>query len=103
MRQWLKYQWPKYIYAYMARMSVNDKCPCRKFCDSSQLNNWILDSWETCHLTPEVLGFVSGLLEDKDKHIKVSNGHHVMAKHKGEVQIKCVTITEILLSQRYTM
>ena len=34
----------KKIYAYMARMSDNEKCPSRKFCNSSQLTNWILDS-----------------------------------------------------------
>ena len=32
------------IYASMARMSSNDKCPIGNFCDSSQLTNWILDS-----------------------------------------------------------
>ena len=40
------------IYASMARISGNDECPSGKFCDSSQLTNWILDSRATCHVTP---------------------------------------------------
>ena len=44
------------IYAYMARMSDNDKSLSRDFGDSLQLTNWILDSGATCHMTPHVLG-----------------------------------------------
>ena len=40
------------IYASMARMSGNDKCPSGNFGDSLQLTNWILDSGATCHMTP---------------------------------------------------
>ena len=40
------------IYAYMARMSSNDKCTSGNFGDSSQLTNWILGSGATCHMTP---------------------------------------------------
>ena len=32
------------IYAYMARMSVNDECTSGNFGKSSHLNNWFLDS-----------------------------------------------------------
>ena len=39
-------------------------------------------------MTPEVLGFIPGFLEDTDKHIEVSDGNHVMEKQKGQVQIK---------------
>ena len=53
-------------------------------------------------MTPEVSGFIPGLLEDTDKHIEVADGHHVTAKQKGQVRINCATITEILLLQRYT-
>ena len=42
----------KYIYAYMARMSGNDKCTSGKFGDSSQFTNWILDSGAIGHMTP---------------------------------------------------
>ena len=55
------------IYASMARMSGNDKCPSKSFGDSSQLTNWILDSVSTCHMTPEVSDFIPGSLEDTDK------------------------------------
>ena len=46
------------IYACMARISGNDKCPSGNFGDSSQLTNWILDSGATCHITPEVSYFI---------------------------------------------
>ena len=58
-------------------MSDNEKIPRRYFGDSSQLTHWILDSETTCHMTPQVLGFIPGLLEDTDKHIEVVDGHHV--------------------------
>ena len=51
-------------------------------------------------MTPEVSDFIPGSLEDTDKYIEVTDGHHVTAKKKGQVQIKCATITEILLLQR---
>ena len=53
-------------------------------------------------MKPEISYFITGSLEDTDKHIEVVDGHHVAAKRKGQVRIKCVTITEILSSQRYT-
>ena len=71
----------------MARMSNNDKCPSGNFGDSSQLTTWILDSRATCHMTPEVSDFISGSLEDTDKHIEVADRHHVTAK-KSQVRIK---------------
>ena len=48
------------IYVYMVRMSSNDKRKSENYDDSSQLNNWILDSGATCHMTPEVLHFIPG-------------------------------------------
>ena len=53
-------------------------------------------------MTPEVLYFIPGSLEDTDKHIEVSDIHYVTAKQKGQVRIKYVTIMEILSSQHYT-
>ena len=48
------------IYASIARVSGNDKCPGGNFGDKSQLTNWILDSEATCHMTPEVSDFIPG-------------------------------------------
>ena len=39
-------------------------------------------------MTPEVSDFIPGSLEDTDKHIEVTDGHHVTAKQNGQVQIK---------------
>ena len=39
-------------------------------------------------MTPEVSDFILGSLKDTDEHIEVSDGHHVTAKQKGQVQIK---------------
>ena len=39
-------------------------------------------------MTPEVSYFITGSLEDTDKHIEVADGHHITAKQKGQVQIK---------------
>ena len=40
-------------------------------------------------MTPEVSDFISGSLEDTDKHIEVADVHHVTAK-KGQVRIKII-------------
>ena len=42
-------------------------------------------------MTPEVLHFIPGSLEDTDKYIEVGDGHHVTAKQKGQVPIKMWT------------
>ena len=39
-------------------------------------------------MTPEVSDFIPVSLEDTDKHIEVSEGYHVTAKQKFQVQIK---------------
>ena len=70
------------IYASMARISGNGKCPSGNFGDSSQLTNWILDSVATCHMKLEGSDFIPCLLEDTDKHIEVVDGHHATAKQK---------------------
>ena len=72
----------------MAHMSGNGKCPSGNFGDSSQFTDWILDYEATCHMTPDVLDFIPGSLEDTDKHIEVADGHHVTAKQKCQVRIK---------------
>ena len=72
----------------MAQMSGNYESPSRDFGDSLQLNNWVLYSGATCHMTPHISGYIHVSLEDIYKRIKVADGHHVTAKQKGNVQIK---------------
>ena len=72
----------------MPRMSSDDKRKIVKYCDSSQLTNWILDSGATCHMTLEFTYFIPGSLEDTDKFIEVADRHHVTAKQKSQVRIK---------------
>ena len=68
-----KYQ---YIYAYMARISGTEESSSRDFGDSLQLTNWILDSGETCHMTPQVSCFIPRSLEDTEKYIEVVDGNY---------------------------
>ena len=84
----------------MARMSGDDEFPSGNFVDSSQYTNWILDYGATCHITPDVSDFISGSLEDTDKHIEVADRHHITEIKKDKYELKCATLTEILLSQR---
>ena len=62
------------IYASIARMSYNAKIPRRYFGDSSQVTNWILDSGAPCHMTPDILDFIPGSLEEMDKYIEAADG-----------------------------
>ena len=39
-------------------------------------------------MTPQVSGFILGLLEDTDKYIKVADGYYITAKQKGQVQTR---------------
>ena len=39
-------------------------------------------------MTPEVLDFIPGSLEDTDKYIEVADGHNVTGKQKDQVQIQ---------------
>ena len=66
----------------MAQMSGNDEIISRDFGDSSKLTNWILDSGEMCHMTPQVSDFIPYSLKYMDKNIEVSDGHPVAAKQK---------------------
>ena len=77
------------VYASMARMSNDDVRKNTDYGDSLQLTNWILDSGATCHMTPEVTDFIPGSLEDTDKFIEVSDGHHVTVKKKDQYAYKC--------------
>ena len=72
----------------MAWISSKYESSSRNFGGNLQLTNWILYSGATCYMTPEVLDFIPGLLEDTDKYIEVTYGNQIMAKQKGNVQIK---------------
>ena len=71
----------------MARMLGNNKFTSGNFGDTLQLTNWILDSGAMCHITPAVQDFISGSLENTDKHIEVADRNHVTSK-KGQFIIK---------------
>ena len=69
-------------------MYSNDNSSSRYFGDSLQLTDWILDSGTTCHMTPQVSGFIPGALVDTDKYIKFYYVYHVTMNKKVQVQIK---------------
>ena len=73
------------IYASMVHMYDNNEFPDRDFGDNSKLTNLILDSGATCLMTPQVSDFLPGLLEDTDKDIEVTDGHHAKSKQKGQL------------------
>ena len=72
----------------MEHIYGHDKCPSESVGDCSQLTNWISKSGAKCHMTPQVSDYIPGSLEDMDKHIKVSDRHHITAKQKRQVRIK---------------
>ena len=55
----------------MACMSIDEERKSEKYGDSSQLTSWILDPGVTFHMTPEVLGFLQGTLENKKNTLKL--------------------------------
>ena len=59
-------------------------------------------------MTPEISGFIPGLLVETDKYVQVSDGNLFTAKQTGEVQIKMrydnikpfiATLYNVLLAQ----
>ena len=66
----------------MARMTSDDKRKSVKYDDSSQLTNWILDSGAMCDMRPEVTDFIPVSLDDTNKFIEVTDGHHATAKKR---------------------
>ena len=68
------------IYTSMACIYSNAEIPIRYFGDSSQLSNWIIDSGETCHMTPDILDFILGSLVETDKYIEVADENFVTAE-----------------------
>ena len=61
-------------------MSSNEEIPRRDFGDSSQLINWILDSGETFHMTPDISDFIPGSLAETDKYIEFLDLRFITAK-----------------------
>ena len=76
------------IYVSMVRMYPNAESTRICFGDSSQPNNWILDSGATCHMKPEISDFIPDLLVETEKYIEVEDGHLITGRQTGEVQIK---------------
>ena len=66
----------------MAHMYSNAENPRRYFKDSSQLNNCILDSGATFHMTLDISDFVLGSLSETDKYIKILNGIFVTERNR---------------------
>ena len=88
----------------MAHMSDNAKCSSRDFSDILQLTNWILDSGARFRMVPQVSDYISGSLEDRDKHIEVADGHHVTEIQKGQVRIKmCDNNRDTLIVTLYNL
>ena len=72
------------IYESMVLMFGNDKSSSRYFGVCLQFTNWTLDSGATCHVKPQILNLIPGLLEDKDKYTQVTGGHYATAKQKDK-------------------
>ena len=89
------------IYTSMTHISYNTESPRRDFGDRSQQTNSILESVTTCHMTPEISGFIPGSLVETDKYIEVSDGNFVLAKQIVEVQMKKMIVTANPLFIRY--
>ena len=64
----------------MSRMSFNAKSSRRDFGDSLQMNNWVLDSGATCHMTPEISDFILGSLVETDKYIEIADEYFFTEK-----------------------
>ena len=89
------------IYTYMARMSSDEEREIKEYGDSLQLTNWILDSGEMCHMTPEVTEFIPGSLEDTENSLKLRTDIKSRRNKKVQYLYKCATITERNPSQPY--
>ena len=67
----------------MACFSTNAGSSRSNYGDISQLTNWILDSGETCHMKPEISGFIMVSLVETHKYTKFAYVHFVTAKQTG--------------------
>ena len=61
-------------------MYYNAEGPGRDFGDSFQLSNWIIDSGDNFHMTPDISDLILGSLAETYKCIDVADGHFVTAK-----------------------
>ena len=64
----------------MAHIFSNAENPTRNYGESSQLNNWILDSGATCHMTQDISYLIPGSLAETYKYIKVADANLVTVK-----------------------
>ena len=55
------------IYTSMEHMSYNVEIPRNNYGDNLQLTDWILDSYFTCHTTPEISDFIPSSLAETYK------------------------------------
>ena len=53
-----------------------------------KLTNWILDSGETCHITPDISGFIPVSFLETDIYIEVADRNFITAKKIGQFQIR---------------
>ena len=56
----------------------------------NDLNNWILDSGCTCHMTPYPTDFLPGSLEVEDKLVEIADGFTVPATQSGTILMEVV-------------
>ena len=61
------------IYVCMACIYTNKEIPGRDLGDRQQLDNCILESVATCHMTQEVSESIPGLLVERDKYHSEKN------------------------------
>ena len=73
------------IYVSMARISTNAEITGRYFGNSLQLTNWVLDSGTTCHMTPDISDYITGLLVETGKYNEVLDGIFFTTKQTGDV------------------
>ena len=64
----------------MENMSSNAESTITYFGDRLQPTNCILDSGATCHTTPDIFYFILGSFFERDKYIKVADGHFFIEK-----------------------
>ena len=55
-------------------------------------------------MKPQVSDFIPGFLEETDKHIEVADGYNVMAKQKGQTQMKiCDANGDTFIAKLYSI
>ena len=85
----------------MASISSNAESNRIYFGDRLQLTNLILDSGATCHMTPEILDFISISMVEMDKYIEVTDGNFITTKKQEKFKLKYMIIVKNPLFPRY--